>query len=137
VIINISSCMSRQAAGFCPAYISAKGALDALTYELASLYGPAGIRVLAINPGAIDTEMSRDVAECEGDETNAELRQFSEEMIMLRRWGRPEEIAEFILAMTGSAGAYVTGTTLIADGGWHHEHLPHRIKSRLFPDDFK
>ena len=66
VIINISSIMSWQAAGIAPAYIACKGAIDSLTYELASLYGPSGIRVVAINPGAIDTEMSRDYRDDSG-----------------------------------------------------------------------
>ena len=54
VIINISSIMSQRGTGQTPAYVASKGAIDALTYELASLYGPSGIRVLAINPGAVD-----------------------------------------------------------------------------------
>src|SRR5581483_4657180 len=96
VIINISSIMSWQAAGIAPAYIACKGAIDSLTYELASLYGPSGIRVVAINPGAIDTEMSRDYRDDSGQSVTDEIRAFSEDMIMARRWGKPEEIARVI-----------------------------------------
>src|SRR4051794_39643215 len=60
VIINVSSIMSSRATGIAPAYVAAKGALDALTYDLAALYGFAGVRVVAIQPGAVDTAMSND-----------------------------------------------------------------------------
>src|SRR4051794_17150461 len=62
VIVNVSSLMSRQASGNCPAYVACKGALDSLTYELASLYGPSGIRVVSVNPGAVDTVLSQNLA---------------------------------------------------------------------------
>lgn len=123
VIINISSMMSSQAAGISPAYIACKGGLDSLTYELASLYGPDGIRVVAINPGAIDTDMSRDVGG-EGSDANDEMRTFSEDMIMLGRWGKPAEIARLIATVASDDCAYVTGTTITADGGWSRQHLP-------------
>ncbi len=55
VIVNISSVMAEHAGGFSPAYIACKGAINSLTYELASLYGPSGIRVVGVSPGAIDT----------------------------------------------------------------------------------
>ncbi|MCA9101682.1 MAG: SDR family oxidoreductase [Planctomycetales bacterium] len=149
VIVNVSSMMSAQAAGFSPAYIAAKGGLDSLTYELASLYGPAGIRVVAINPGAIDTEMSRDVAardvtaqddfaeenvrrdDNRQDDTDHDgVRRFSEDMIMLGRWGTPDEIARLIATLTGDDCAYITGTTITADGGWSRQHLPQSLQRR-------
>jgi 3-oxoacyl-[acyl-carrier protein] reductase len=71
VIINVSSIMSQQAAGISPAYLASKGGLDALTYELASLYGPSGVRVVGVQPGAIDTELSRTLGK---EATSDELR---------------------------------------------------------------
>ncbi|MCC7087220.1 MAG: SDR family oxidoreductase [Pirellulales bacterium] len=135
VIVNVSSMMSQQAAGIGPAYVACKGALDSLTYELASLYGPHGIRVVAVNPGAIDTELSRDYPQG-GGTADDPLRQFSEEMIMLRRWGQPEEIARVIAWLASSEASYITGTTLVVDGGWQHQHFSHSLKQRQFPQEF-
>ena len=137
VIINVSSMMSRQAAGISPAYVACKGALDSLTCELASLYGPVGIRVLAINPGAIDTDMSRDYPSSDTAAHPVDpVRQFSEDMIMLRRWGTPEEIARVITWMASDAASYMTGTTVLVDGGWRHQHFPHSLKHQQFPHEF-
>lgn len=135
VIVNISSLMSQQAAGISPAYVACKGALDSLTYELASLYGPLGIRVVAINPGAIDTELSRDYPQGGGNSSDP-MRQFSEDMIMLRRWGAPEDIARAVAWVASDEAAYITGTTLHVDGGWLHQHLPHSLKRQQFPNEF-
>ena len=133
VIVNVSSIMAEQAAGNAPAYIACKGALDALTYELASLYGPAGLRVVGIQPGAIDTDISREVSSMGGSD---DLRAFSEDMIMLRRWGRPEEIAEVILFLASDRASYLTGVTIPVDGGWLRQHFPLSLKRTHFPDDF-
>jgi 3-oxoacyl-[acyl-carrier protein] reductase len=134
VIVNISSIMSQQAAGISPAYLAAKGGLDALTYELASLYGPAGIRVVNVQPGAIDTEMSRTLGQAAGPD---EIRAFGEDMIMLRRYGQPEEIARVILFLASDAASYLTGTTIVVDGGWVRQHLPLSLKQREFSDDYR
>lgn len=135
VIINVSSMMSQQAAGIAPAYIACKGALDALTYELASLYGPSGIRVVSLLPGAVDTELSRDLAS--GADQTDEIRAFSNDMIMLGRWASPNEIAMVIRFLASDDAAYVTGTTLTADGGWFHQHLPISLKRRHYRDDYR
>jgi 3-oxoacyl-[acyl-carrier protein] reductase len=137
VIVNISSMMSRQAAGISPAYVACKGALDSLTYELASLYGPAGIRVVGVNPGAIDTEMSRDYKDDQGQDMTDELNAYSKDMIMLGRWGRPEEIARLVAFVASDEASYINGTTLVADGGWMHQHLPLSIRRKQYPDDFR
>jgi len=137
VIINISSVMSQQAAGIAPAYIAAKGAIDSLTYELASLYGPVGIRVVTVNPGAIDTEMSRDYRDDSGKSVTDELRAYSDDMIMLGRWGVPEEIATVIAFLASDDASYIQGTTITVDGGWRHQHMPLSHKQKQYPQDFK
>lgn len=135
VIVNVSSIMSQQAAGISPAYIACKGGMDALTYELASLYGPSGIRVVAVNPGAVDTAMSRDMSPAESDAEQS-VREFSENMIMLRRWAAPEEMARTIAWVASDEASYLTGTTINVDGGWHRQHLPYSLKRGQFPDQF-
>lgn len=136
VIINISSIRSFQPDGQAAAYTSAKGGLDALTYDLAALYGRSGIRVLAINPGAVDTALSHDYADPEGQSVTEELRRRSEDHIPLGRWGRAEEIARLIAALASDDASYVTGTTIVADGGWTHNGTPQSMKARIAPKDF-
>jgi NAD(P)-dependent dehydrogenase (short-subunit alcohol dehydrogenase family) len=133
-IINVSSIMAEQAAGIAPAYIASKGGLDALTYELASLYGSSGIRVVSLHPGGVDTEMSRDMKR-EADQTD-ELGKFCDDMIMLGRCASTEEIARVILFLAGDDAAYITGTTVTVDGGWRHQHFPLTLKKQNFPDDY-
>lgn len=135
VIINVSSVMSQQAAGISPAYIASKGGLDALTYELASLYGPSGIRVVSLQLGAVDTDLSRDV-ESQG-ENGDEVRNYSKDMIMLGRWATPEEAARVILFLASEDATYITGTSITVDGGWLHQHFPLSLKQRQFREDFR
>lgn len=125
VIINVSSIMAERAAGICPAYIACKGAINSLTFELASLYGPGGIRVVGISPGAIDTEMSRDLDKTLPPANDPTLK---EDMIMLRRWGKPEEVAKTIAWIASEDASYLTGTTVVLDGGLLHQHFPHSLR---------
>ena len=126
VIVNVGSMMARQAHGVSPAYVSCKGAMESLTYDLAALYGPAGIRVVTVAPGAIDTAMSRVYDDSTGDVATSEdpVREFSESMTMLGRWGRTEEVARAIAWVASDEASYLTGTTLVLDGGWSRMHMP-------------
>lgn len=135
VIVNVTSIMSQQSGGYSPSYIAAKGGLDALTHELASLYGPRGIRAVAVSPGAIDTHMSNDVA---AKESNAEqeLRAYSETIIPLGRWGTADEIARAIAWVASDEASYLTGTTLVLDGGWMRHHVPTNLAEELKPGQF-
>ena len=135
-IINVSSVQSERASGTAPAYIAAKGALDALTYELATLYGPKGIRVVALNPGAIDTEMSGDYEAADGDNLAADLRAHSLDVIPLHRWGEADEMAKTIAFLISDDAAYITGTTILADGGLKTQLWPYAFKKRMFPEDY-
>ena len=124
VIINVSSMMSVHASGIAPAYIAAKGGLDSLTYDLAALYGPAGIRVVAVNPGAVDTDLSKDYSAADQLEFQQRLREWSEQMIPVRRWASPKEVGRFIAMIASDDASYVSGTTLTVDGGWSDHFQP-------------
>lgn len=137
VIVNISSIMSSRASGISPAYVVAKGALDALTYDLAALYGPVGIRVVAVNPGAVETDLGRDYSAPDQAAFDRQLRDWSEQMIPLRRWAAPEEVARFIIFVASDEASYVSGTTLVVDGGWSHQFQPYDLKREQHPDDFR
>jgi len=132
VIVNISSIMSEHCAGSAPAYVASKGAMDTLTFELAALYGPRNIRVVSLNPGAIDTDMG---SEGYGD-AEKKLRDYSEDMIPLKRWGTGEEIAKTVLFLASDAAGYITGTTIVADGGWSRQIHPMSIKNLMRPGQF-
>lgn len=136
VVINVSSVMSHRASGIAPAYVAAKGGLDALTIDLAALYGPSGIRVLAINPGAIDTDLGKDYGGGDPGPVKA-VRDYSEQMIPLGRWAQPAEIARTIAVLASDDASYITGVSVVVDGGWSHQWLPLGLKKQLNPGQFE
>jgi 3-oxoacyl-[acyl-carrier protein] reductase len=135
VIINVSSIMSGRANGLAPAYVASKGAIDSLTYDLAALYGPSGIRVLSVQPGAVDTAMSTDIAPQES-KAFADLREWTEQMISLQRWAQPQEIARAIVWLAGDDASYITGTAIVLDGGWSRQLSPYGLKNAVRPTQF-
>lgn len=136
VIINVCSIMSRRGSGVAAAYAAVKGGIDSLTYELASLYGRSGIRVLAISPGAIDTELSSDYPGGDRQSVDAQLRGWSTSEIPLGRWGQPAEIARVIAMLSSEDASYMTGTNVTVDGGWSQAHFPRDLLKRMKPDQF-
>jgi 3-oxoacyl-[acyl-carrier protein] reductase len=133
VIINISSIRSLAADGTASAYVACKGAIDSLTYELASLYGPRGVRVLAINPGAIDTELSADLAA--PDVLDKVIGSFVDR-VPLGRMGKPEEIANLIALLASDEASYVSGTTVVADGGFSRNCTGLALRREMNPEQF-
>lgn len=136
VILNVSSMMSRQADGTSPAYVACKGALDSLSYELAALYGRANIRVVSVNPGWIDTEISRDYETATGESLIDRADAWLRDMLPLGRPGTAEEVAAAMAWLASPAASYVTGTRFLIDGGWHHHHMAYSFKKMQFPEDF-
>ncbi|HRX81046.1 MAG TPA: SDR family oxidoreductase [Pirellulaceae bacterium] len=136
VIINVCSIMSRRGGGVAAAYPAVKGGIDSLTYELATLYGRSGIRVLAISPGAIDTELSGDYPSGDGQSVEDQLREWSTSEIPLGRWGEPAEIARVIAMLSSEDASYMTGTNVTVDGGWSQGHFPRNLLKRMKPDQF-
>ncbi|MBA2113823.1 SDR family NAD(P)-dependent oxidoreductase [Bremerella alba] len=136
VILNVFSIQSKMAPVICPAYVAAKGGLDALTYELAALFGPSGIRVLGLNLGAIATEMSAHYVAENGDNLSQHLRQFAEDMIPLRRFAEPEEMARTMVMLADERANYMPGACLEIDGVWSHQATPCSLKHRQFPQEF-
>lgn len=136
VVVNVSSMNSHFTPGFASAYTAAKGGIDALTYDLANLFGPSGIRVVAVNPGAVDTELSHDYTDASQSETADQLRQISEDLTPLGRWAQPEEIARAIAMLASDDASFVTGATLSVDGGWSRNNLPRSLKNKIDPNAF-
>lgn len=94
------------------AYIASKHGVVGLTRTAALEYVREGIRVNAVNPGLIDTQIARDVVS--GDER---LYSELEKQVPIGRAGRPEEIASAVLWLCSPGASYVVGHALTVDGG--------------------
>jgi NAD(P)-dependent dehydrogenase (short-subunit alcohol dehydrogenase family) len=111
VMTSSSSALIGQAARPTHAYAATKGALIALTRAMAVTYGPEQIRVNALVPGFVRTRLTEDVMN-DPSQMEAALR-----AIPLRRVAEPEELAACALFLASDDASFVTGTTLVADGG--------------------
>jgi len=136
VIVNISSVMAQRAGGSSPAYIAAKGALESLTYELAVLYGPRGIRVVAVSPGSIMNGLSGDYRDEAGSNIAQALSEHVADLTPLGRPGTPEEVANVCYWICSADASYVTGTTMLVDGGLQHNFNTYTLKKLQFPNEF-
>lgn len=135
-IVNVSSVMSSRTPGYSPAYIACKGALESLTYELATLYGPRGIRVVCVNPGNVLTDMSSDYRQADGTDASAILVDDMHRHTPLRRSGSAKELANVIHWLASEDASFVTGTTVVADGGFSHNFNNYSLKKLQFPQAF-
>lgn len=136
VIINVSSVMSQRTGGYSPAYVASKGALESLTYELATCYGRQKIRVIGVNPGNVKTAMSANYRDGDGNDISNRLEAEVNDMTPLGRAGNSEEIANLIVWLASDKASFVTGTTILADGGFSHNFNSYSTKKLQFPDTF-
>jgi 3-oxoacyl-[acyl-carrier protein] reductase len=92
------------------AYASTKGALETLVKNWAAILGPRGIRVNAVAPGIIDTDMSSFTKTETGRETALAMQ-------ALKRIGKPEDVADVVVFMASDASRWITGASIPVDGG--------------------
>ena len=92
------------------AYASTKGALETLVKNWAAILGPSGIRVNAVAPGVIDTDMSSFTKTEAG-------REVALGMQALKRIGKPEDVADVVASVASDAARWITGASIPVDGG--------------------
>ena len=116
-IIAISSAQARTVAGkpglenpSLLAYASTKGAIETLVKNWAAILGPRGIRVNAVAPGVIDTDMSNFTKTEAG-------REVALGMQALKRIGKPEDVADVVAFLASDAARWITGASIPVDGG--------------------
>ena len=109
-VIFTSSLAARAAVGNLSAYAATKGAIDTLVKHLAFILGPKGVRVNAVAPGVVETDMSNFAKTDAG-------REFTLGMQALKQVAQPDDIAGAIAFLASDAARWISGDTLRVDGG--------------------
>jgi NAD(P)-dependent dehydrogenase (short-subunit alcohol dehydrogenase family) len=116
-IINTASVQGLQSQRLVPAYAASKGGVLSLTRQMALDYAADHIRVLAVCPGTIDTEMVRTAAALEPDGVDAALARFGRSH-PIGRIGTGQDIANVVLFLASDAASFMTGEYVCVDGGY-------------------
>lgn len=112
-VINLTSIQGDRSWDHWTTYAAAKGAIKAMTRQLAGQYGPQGVRFNCISPGAMDTPMNQERRRREGDE----FYEANKRLHALGRMGRADEVNGAAVYLASDESSFVTGTDLLVDGG--------------------
>ncbi len=111
-VINIASMHSFMSSPLNPAYTASKGGIAQLTKSLAAAWAKDGIRVNAIAPGWIETELTSAV------QSNEARSAVILKRTPMERWGKPEDLAGAVRFLASEEAAFITGVILPVDGGY-------------------
>jgi NAD(P)-dependent dehydrogenase (short-subunit alcohol dehydrogenase family) len=111
-VIHVASMLGMVGLADRPGYTASKGGLIQLTRTMALEWAAVGVRVNALCPGPFATEINTQVL------SDPEANRFFIDRIPLGRWGRPDELAGAIVFLASDASSFMTGATLVVDGGW-------------------
>ncbi|MGD1876163.1 MAG: SDR family NAD(P)-dependent oxidoreductase [Kiloniellaceae bacterium] len=109
-IVNVASILGLAGSAQVPAYCASKGGLVNLTRALAAEWARQGIRVTALAPGYIETDLNRGFL-------NSAAGEALRKRVPLRRFGNPDDLDGALLLLASDAGRYITGSVLTVDGG--------------------
>jgi 3-oxoacyl-[acyl-carrier protein] reductase len=109
-VVFISSLAARAVVGTIPAYAATKGAVDTMVKHFASMLGERGIRVNAVAPGVVQTDMSNFTKTDTG-------REFTLGMQSLKRLAEPDDISGVVAFLASEDARWITGDTIHVDGG--------------------
>ena len=116
VIVNVASELGLVGGSEIAAYCASKGGVVQLTKAMAIDHAGDAIRVNCICPGPVSTPLLKAIIETSSD-PEEEQRSIVEKTL-LKRLGRPEEIANVILFLASDESSYMTGSVVVVDGGW-------------------
>jgi NAD(P)-dependent dehydrogenase (short-subunit alcohol dehydrogenase family) len=111
-IIVFSSIRSQMVEPGQSVYAATKAGIVQLVRAAAAEFGPSGVRVNAVGPGIVDTALTSEI------KSDPDWYRAYAEKSVLKRWASPEEIVGPTLFLASEAASFVTGTILMADGGW-------------------
>jgi NAD(P)-dependent dehydrogenase (short-subunit alcohol dehydrogenase family) len=120
-IVNIASVAARAPRPLAIHYGASKSGVLSLTRSMAEFFGSYGIRVNAVCPGAMDTEMIQRIGKERADRFNITPEEAIRDYvgnIPINRLGQPEDIAEMVLFLASDKAGYVSGQALNVCGGW-------------------
>lgn len=117
-IVIVSSCFAVKGRTNMPIYDASKAAALSLTRSIACIAAPKKVRVNAVCPGGTLTPFTIEVNKGRGVD-EAQMRSAHRDDSLLHRWAEPREVAYPVLWLASKEASYITGTTLMVDGGLH------------------
>lgn len=111
-IVNVASISASHPQGQSSSYSASKAAVVMLSQQLATEWGPMGVRSNVVSPGMIETPMTRDFYETPG------VRERRSAVVPMRRIGRPQDVADAAVFLASARASYVNGQEIVVDGGY-------------------